>query len=122
MRWMLSFTACSGRPTRTVFGRADGETSTSTSTGRASIPRSEKVWSLASMGHSVARASGSSLGVLGILAGRRVGLICRVETFVADGIFGDRSLLLAAKDVLCRQRCFSRHIAEVIAGAVVRGE
>jgi hypothetical protein len=43
MRWMLSFTACSGRPTSTVFGSAAGETSTSTSTGRASIPSKLKV-------------------------------------------------------------------------------
>ena len=50
MRCVLSFTACSGSPTRIVLGIAAAETSTSTSTGKASIPNSEKVWSLASMG------------------------------------------------------------------------
>src|SRR5262245_908791 len=49
MRWMLSLTAISGRPTRTVFSRPP-ETSTSTSTGTASIPTSANVFSLASMG------------------------------------------------------------------------
>ena len=34
MRCVLSFTACSGRPTSIVFGSAPGETSTSTSTGQ----------------------------------------------------------------------------------------
>ena len=38
MRCVLSFTACSGRPTSTVFGSAPGETSTSTSTGRRRCP------------------------------------------------------------------------------------
>ena len=48
-RCVLSLTAASGRPTRTVFGNPAGETSTSTSTGKASMPSSEKVFSLASM-------------------------------------------------------------------------
>ena len=51
MRWMLSSTAISGRPTRTVLGRP-AETSTSTSTGTASMPTRAKVFSLASMGDS----------------------------------------------------------------------
>ncbi len=38
MRCVDSRTAASGRPTRMVFGTAPGETSTSASTGRASIP------------------------------------------------------------------------------------
>jgi hypothetical protein len=42
-------TAASGSPTNTVLGNAPGETSTSTSTGNASIPNSENVCSLASM-------------------------------------------------------------------------
>src|SRR5207344_669944 len=46
---MLSLTAASGRPTSTVFGSAPAETSTSTSTGSASIPNNENVCSLASM-------------------------------------------------------------------------
>jgi len=50
MRWVLSFTAASGKPTSTVLGNAPGETSTSTSTGNASMPKSEKVCSLASTG------------------------------------------------------------------------
>src|SRR5262249_49011596 len=49
MRWMLSRTAISGRPTRTVLG-SPPETSTSTSTGMPSMPTSAKVFSLASMG------------------------------------------------------------------------
>ena len=48
-RCVLSLTAASGRPTSMVFGRPAGETSTSTSTGKASMPSSEKVLSLASM-------------------------------------------------------------------------
>src|SRR5947209_3725846 len=48
MRWTLSLTAISGKPTRTVFGRP-AETSTSTSTGTPSIPTSAKVLSLASI-------------------------------------------------------------------------
>ena len=48
-RCVLSFTAASGSPTRSVLGSPAGETSTSTSTGRASMPRSEKVLSLASI-------------------------------------------------------------------------
>src|SRR5262245_29008369 len=47
MRWTLSLTAVSGRPTRTVLGRP-AETSTSTSTGRASMPTSAKAFNLAS--------------------------------------------------------------------------
>ena len=49
MRWVLSRTAASGRPTSTVLGIAVGETSTSTSTGKASIPNSENVRNVASM-------------------------------------------------------------------------
>ena len=49
-RCVLSLTAASGRPTRIIFGSPEGETSPSTSTGRASMPNSEKVLSLASMG------------------------------------------------------------------------
>src|SRR5690349_7858324 len=45
---MLSLTAISGRPTRTVLG-SPAEASTSTSTGRASMPTSAKVLSLASI-------------------------------------------------------------------------
>ena len=71
------------------------------------------------MGHSVSRASGSSLGVLGILARRRVGLICRGEAFVADGILGDRSLLWAERDAWCRLWRFTRHRAEVVVGLIV---
>ncbi len=48
-RCVLSLTAASGKPTRTVLGSAPGETSTSTSTGKASMPTSEKVFSFASM-------------------------------------------------------------------------
>src|SRR5579859_7560953 len=48
MRWTLSLTAISGKPTRTVFGRPV-EASTSASTGTASIPTRAKVFSLASM-------------------------------------------------------------------------
>jgi hypothetical protein len=48
-RCVLSLTAASGSTTSTVFGSAPGETSTSTSTGSASIPNSENVRSLASM-------------------------------------------------------------------------
>src|SRR6516225_5502152 len=48
MRWMLSLTASSGRPTSTVLGKP-AEASTSTSTGTASIPTSAKVLSLASI-------------------------------------------------------------------------
>ena len=40
-RCVLSFTAASGKPTSTVLGSAPGETSTSTSTGKASMPNSE---------------------------------------------------------------------------------
>ena len=43
MRCVLSFTAASGSPTSVVFGTAPGETSTSTSTGTASMPSSENV-------------------------------------------------------------------------------
>ena len=71
------------------------------------------------MGHSVARSSGSSLGVLGILVRRRAGQICRVEPVVANGIFGDRSLLWGGWDVRCRLWCFSRHRAEVVPGLTV---
>jgi hypothetical protein len=39
-RCVLSLTAASGNPTSTVLGSAPGETSTSTSTGNASIPNS----------------------------------------------------------------------------------
>ena len=46
---VLSLTAISGRPTSTTLGSPAGETSTSTSTGRASMPSMEKVLSLASM-------------------------------------------------------------------------
>ena len=42
-RCVLSRTAASGSPTSTVLGSPAGETSTSTSTGKASIPKSEKV-------------------------------------------------------------------------------
>ncbi len=49
-RCMLSRTAASGRPTRIVFGKPAGETSTSTSTGTASIPCNANVFNLASMG------------------------------------------------------------------------
>ena len=42
-----------GQADEHVFGSAPGETSTSTSTGKASMPSSEKVWSLASMGSSL---------------------------------------------------------------------
>ena len=48
-RWVLSRTACSGRPTRTVLGNAEAERSTSTSTGTASIPTKLYVLSFASM-------------------------------------------------------------------------
>ena len=48
-RCVLSRIAASGSPTSTVAGRAPPETSTSTSTGTASIPNRENVWSLASM-------------------------------------------------------------------------
>ena len=48
-RCVLSLTAASGRPTRMLFGKPAGETSTSTSTGKASIPSNEKVLSLASI-------------------------------------------------------------------------
>src|SRR5262245_33939403 len=48
MRWTLSLTAISGRPTRTVLGRP-AEASTSTSTGTPSIPTRANVFSLASM-------------------------------------------------------------------------
>ena len=48
-RWVLSLTAASGRPTSTVLGSARRSTSTSTSTGKASMPTSEKVDSLASI-------------------------------------------------------------------------
>src|SRR5262245_7863500 len=48
-RWVLSLTAASGRPTRMVLGSAPAETSTSTSTGTASMPTREKVCSLASI-------------------------------------------------------------------------
>ena len=50
MRWVLSLTVASGRPTRTILGEALGETSTSTSTGTASTPNRLYVWSLASIG------------------------------------------------------------------------
>ena len=49
--WVLSLTAASGSATSTVLGSPLGATSTSTSTGRASIPRSENVLSFASMRH-----------------------------------------------------------------------
>ena len=49
-RCVLSRMAVSGRPTSTVAGRAPPDTSTSTSTGIASIPNSENVCSRASMG------------------------------------------------------------------------
>src|SRR5262245_20660187 len=49
MRCWLSLTAASPRPTRMVFGSAPGLTSTSTSTGMASMPWREKVFSFASM-------------------------------------------------------------------------
>src|SRR5579864_6173211 len=45
---MLSLTAISGRPTRMTFGKP-AETSTSTSTGKASMPTRAKAFSLASM-------------------------------------------------------------------------
>ena len=48
MRWMLSRTAISGRPTRMVLGSPPAA-STSTSTGTASMPTRAKVLSLASM-------------------------------------------------------------------------
>src|SRR5262249_21370443 len=47
--WMLSLTAISGRPTRSVFASPPAA-STSTSTRTASIPTSANVFSLASMG------------------------------------------------------------------------
>src|SRR6266853_6233330 len=47
MRWTLSFTDVSGRPTRMVFGMPP-PASTSTSTGTASMPTRAKVFSLAS--------------------------------------------------------------------------
>src|SRR5947209_7049406 len=50
MRWMLSLTASSGRPTRIVLGSAAQELSTSASTGTASMPTRAKVLSLASTG------------------------------------------------------------------------
>src|SRR5271154_4294816 len=49
MRWMLSLTDVSGKPTRMVLGKP-AEASTSTSTGTASMPTRAKVLSLASMG------------------------------------------------------------------------
>ena len=48
-RCVLSLTAASGNPTRMVLGIAACETSTSTSTGTASMPSSENVCSLANM-------------------------------------------------------------------------
>src|SRR5262249_7144579 len=48
-RWVLSRTAASARPTRTVLGIDVGETSTSTSTGVASMPTRVYDESLASM-------------------------------------------------------------------------
>src|SRR5262249_35668005 len=48
MRWTLSFTAVSGRPTRMVLG-SPAATSTSASTGAASMPSKANVLSLASM-------------------------------------------------------------------------
>ncbi len=49
MRWILSRTAISGRPTSKVLGNP-AETSTSASTGAASMPTRANVFSLASMG------------------------------------------------------------------------
>src|SRR5436305_1869336 len=49
MRWILSRTASSGRPTSTTLG-SPAEVSTSTSTGAASIPTRAKVFSFASIG------------------------------------------------------------------------
>src|SRR5436305_5411606 len=54
MRWTLSRTASSGRPTMMVLGRVACELSTSTATGTASRPTRAKVFSLASMGGIVA--------------------------------------------------------------------
>ena len=51
-RCVLSLTAASGSPTSTCFGSPLGETSTSTSTGKASMPTNEKVLSVASMSKS----------------------------------------------------------------------
>src|SRR5262245_59051882 len=48
-RWVLSRTAASARPTRTVLGIDVGETSTSTSTGVASMPTRVYEKSLASI-------------------------------------------------------------------------
>src|SRR5438034_8005965 len=48
MRWMLSLTAISGKPTKIILATPP-EASTSTSTGTASIPTSANVLSLASM-------------------------------------------------------------------------
>ena len=50
-RWVLSRIAASGMPTSTVAGSAPPDTSTSTSTGTASMPNREKVWSRASIGY-----------------------------------------------------------------------
>src|SRR5438105_2410745 len=57
MRCVLSFTACSGRPTSTVLGRPS-EQSTSTSTGSASMPMRAKVLSLESMQSTVPAGCG----------------------------------------------------------------
>ncbi len=48
-RSVLSLTAASGKPSSTCLGKPLKETSTSTSTGKASIPTRAKVWNLESI-------------------------------------------------------------------------
>ena len=72
-RCVLSLTAASGSPTRTCLGRPLGETSTSTSTGRASMPTSEKVLSLASMASHPPLPPGEGQGEGAVVRGTAAG-------------------------------------------------
>src|SRR5436853_283895 len=82
MRWTLSLTDVSGKPTRIVLGRP-AEASTSTSTGSASMPTRANVLSLTSI---AARSRVHGAGYGGSVPGPRR----RAATFEIGGPRGAR--------------------------------